>query len=1545
MAYATQNATAVKDSLVLDKSSDWDEWFNLTMNLAASTGIRAYVDPDLPERPALPAEPIHPEPSDIKANARTVDALQDDDLKKYQLRKEDFKSRYAVYSKKSTSIEHFQRYLLNSVTRHNLTFVSDKTHPYDFLKTLRSRVAPTDRARELNVARQYQELKKAPKAQNQEKWLHQWERIYNEAEKLKLPEVQKDRPQYDFLLAVKDLDHTYSVTQQLALETKIRAGDSLPTLYSVVDDYRNYLRINKATSKGSSSHSAFATFQKESDKEDAKLKEGGKSQNSEKKKRDCLCGQFHGFRQCPYLIEHLRSANWRADPEIEKKIQEKLDKSTKLKHDVERIKNQAVQNLQKEKDKTHEADKTDEPAMSVFASAKLGAFATDQLTYKLQHCWALDSAADSHVCNDRSRFNFERPATGEQLYAGKTVYPIEAFGSVKITVKTPSGSRILTLLDVALIPGFLTNVAALSKFTERGVHWDTENQRLHRLGETLCYVERVDGHYILERNPAPSSSSSSCFASRAGLSSADDDAAANLREAEEATNPREQISHNTESSELSADSAARWHAAMGHPGQAAISHLESAVTGATVSGRGPSTIDCEACSVSKAHQLISRRPDKEDPAAEPLARVAYDLIQFDSGYNQHVWVSHFYCYFSTMDFVYTHSHKSEATAIIGEFLSMVKNRYGRTVKYLRTDCEPSLGNKFKQLKADSGITWERTAPYTPAQNGGAERSGGVLLLKARCLRIAAHLPANMWPEIICAAGYLNNRTPKRQLAWKTPIETLTGQKPDLGHLRVYGCRAYPLNKKIPRKQKLEPRAFIGYLVGYDSTNIFKIWIPSQEKVIRTRDVTFDERLFYDPAELDLGHILHEEIENVVELLNLPPPLPAADELFDDEADSLTDPPPNQQSAERAGKQKAHFAEDALVPPESDFNHQQDSNRYPTPESLTDLTALQAYSQDTSEDPSPSLSQSAGSTPGLDPKSILPEGSKRTRKPSRKAAHALALDRSSDLLPYHAAFPVVIDNMRSFKMSRIHRDALPPEPRTWKQMENHPYAQEFKKAAEREMGELERRGTFRWVPKDTVDGMILPLLWVFKYKFDSDGFLTKFKARLCVRGDLQLTDQDTYAATLAARTFRALIAIAAAFDLELRQYDAINAFINSKLNEKIHCYAPEGFGRSGLCWQLLLALYGLKQSPLLWLQEFSAAMEDLGLHPVSGAHCLFTNDWLTLFFYVDDIVVLCSKANLPRLKKFEEALFRRFEMRSLGDLQWFLGIRIIRNRDSRQIWICQDSYIRNLATRFGIPAGNKRPPRTPMTTDELRSFDGQATPQQIFAYQQRVGCLNFAAVISRPDIALSVSKLSQFLQNPSPTHLAAANRVLHYLYATQNRSIEYSGHYGGEIFLCSSDASFADDSETRKSSDGYLFQLFGGPIDWKASKQRTVTTSSTEAELLSLSTAAKETVWWQRFFKEIQFDTKQDISIQCDNRQTIRLLEKDAMKLQTSLRHVDIHRNWLRQEVLAGRIKLDWVPTTEMPADGLTKALPAARHAEFVKQLALVDLDLTEAKPK
>lgn len=333
-----------------------------------------------------------------------------------------------------------------------------------------------------------------------------------------------------------------------------------------------------------------------------------------------------------------------------------------------------------------------------------------------------------------------------------------------------------------------------------------------------------------------------------------------------------------------------------------------------------------------------------------------------------------------------------------------------------------------------------------------------------------------------------------------------------------------------------------------------------------------------------------------------------------------------------------------------------------------------------------------------------------------------------------------------------------------------------------------------------------------------------------------------------------------------------------------------------------------------------------------------NEYLTLFFFVDDIVVVYQSKHGKEVDKFQNALFKVYEMRYLGPLEWFLGIHVIRDRPSLRLWLCQSSYVDKILAKYNISMKSKHP-GSPLPPEELVKSLAQATPQEVFTYQQRVGSINFPAVITRPDIANAASKLSQFLTNPSKHHIACANQAILYLGHIRDYAIEFDGRIidPHEIFLASSDASFGNDPDTRQSSQGYAFKLYNGVIDWKASKQKTVTTSSTEAELLAISTTAKESMWWTRFFEAINFEPGHKIFIQCDNTQTIRAFTSD--KFTTKLRHVDIHRHWLKQKVQSGHINIKWTSSTTILADGLTKSLPPQRHKEFIRLLGLKSMGL------
>jgi len=153
---------------------------------------------------------------------------------------------------------------------------------------------------------------------------------------------------------------------------------------------------------------------------------------------------------------------------------------------------------------------------------------------------------------------------------------------------------------------------------------------------------------------------------------------------------------------------------------------------------------------------------------------------------------------------------------------------------------------------------------------------------------------------------------------------------------------------------------------------------------------------------------------------------------------------------------------------------------------------------------------------------------------------------------------------------------------------------------------------------------------------------------------------------------------------------------------------------------------------------------------------------------------------------------------------------------------------------------------------------------------------YPAIITHPDIARTNSKLSEFLVNPSPRHIDAAEHAICYLNRTKLYVIEYSlspDDLTSDVFICASDTAYAD-NEDCKSTEGYLFKLFGGPVDWCSGKQKTITISTTEAELLAISEAGKQIKWWNQLLNTIELDLEHDIYIQCDNCQTVDLLVKE-----------------------------------------------------------------------
>jgi hypothetical protein len=195
----------------------------------------------------------------------------------------------------------------------------------------------------------------------------------------------------------------------------------------------------------------------------------------------------------------------------------------------------------------------------------------------------------------------------------------------------------------------------------------------------------------------------------------------------------------------------------------------------------------------------------------------------------------------------------------------------------------------------------------------------------------------------------------------------------------------------------------------------------------------------------------------------------------------------------------------------------------------------------------------------------------TRSRTRKQTYTTTLITVNQLDSYFATFSIKLQRSNIISIVlKLHRDDLSTEFRYWRQMLNHRFCQEFYSIAVKKMIELKKSDIFLLIEKRSNQTRI-SLIWVFKYKFDTNEYVEKLKARLCFRDDLKMIHKDIYAITLCARTFQALMIIATAFNVDIWQFDAISAFINSSINEKIYSECFDDFVKLDYCWKLLKTL--------------------------------------------------------------------------------------------------------------------------------------------------------------------------------------------------------------------------------------------------------------------------------------------------------------------------------------------------------------------------------------
>ncbi|CAM1301865.1 Uncharacterised protein r2_g1167 [Pycnogonum litorale] len=255
-----------------------------------------------------------------------------------------------------------------------------------------------------------------------------------------------------------------------------------------------------------------------------------------------------------------------------------------------------------------------------------------------------------------------------------------------------------------------------------------------------------------------------------------------------------------------------WHKILGHCNYDDVMQLQNVVKGMHIVGKSKPK-DCKTCVLGKMMETRSRIPDTR--ATEPMGMVHVDLAGLiepvsDDSFR---YAAAFTDDYTGATFVYFLKSKTDTLEATNKFLAD-SAPFGK-IKVLRSDNGSEFTSKaFQSVMVGNKIRHETSAPYSPHQNGTAERQWRTLFEMGRCLLTQANLPKRFWPYAVLAAAYIRNRCFNNRMK-QCPYYLLTGRTPNLGNMRVFGsdCYVYKQNK-----QKLDDRCVRGIFFGYDKNS-------------------------------------------------------------------------------------------------------------------------------------------------------------------------------------------------------------------------------------------------------------------------------------------------------------------------------------------------------------------------------------------------------------------------------------------------------------------------------------------------------------------------------------------------------------------------------------------------------------------------------------------------------------------------------------------------------------------------------------------------------
>ncbi|GMF24210.1 unnamed protein product [Phytophthora fragariaefolia] len=461
------------------------------------------------------------------------------------------------------------------------------------------------------------------------------------------------------------------------------------------------------------------------------------------------------------------------------------------------------------------------------------------------------------------------------------------------------------------------------------------------------------------------------------------------------------------------------------------------------------------------------------------------------------------------------------------------------------------------------------------------------------------------------------------------------------------------------------------------------------------------------------------------------------------------------------------------------------------------------------------------------------------------------------------------------------------PTTYKQARASQYWSQWKAAMLAELQSLRGHRTWRLVPRSSAKKMkVITCRWVFAVKRDEGGRVTRFKARLVIHGfkhQRGVNYSETFAPVIRFETTRAAI------------YYVVQ-----------RGWAPPGFQEVDpdyVC-RLLKSLYGLKQAPRIWNKTLHIKLVTMGFERLDsdfGLDALKKDGEVRMLLtvYVDNLLLMRT----PELcTATAAALKESFELTTMGNVKYLLGVEILIDRPRRQIIYSQQQYVVDVLKEYHMSTCNGC--ATPEAT--LPSKAGLPETIDIPPYRELVGSLQYLVSTSRPDIAHAATKDYGLVQDVSK--------------GTSAELVIYS------------DADYANDPADRRSISGYVTMLDGNVLSYASRKQEINAMSTCEAAYMAISEAAKDILWLQGLCKELAWLHPVPLMFG-DNEGAIALSVKPGKQSKT--KHIENKYHMVRRDVELKRITVKHCGSEDMVADIMTKALGAVKSARFRKMILVL----------